>query len=285
MYRVELYAEVRRSVYVEGLSERAAARRFGLARETVRKMLRYRVPPGYRRQQPIRCPKLDAFTGVIDQILHDDQPRPKKQRHTAKRIWERLRAEYAFTGGYTIVKDYVREKRLGGQEMFVPLTHPPGDAQADFGEALVVIDGVECKAHYLVVDLPHSDDAFVKAFSAETTEAFCDGHNAAFRYFGGVPRGIVYDNTKLAVAKILGDRPRQRTQVFSELQSHDLFDDRFGRPGKGNDKGYASHCTSLDGCDVDRCSRSQRLSPFHASRAGASGPGGSYRYWCLSLYA
>ena len=196
-----------------------------------------RVPPGYRRQQPIRCPKLDAFTGVIDQILHDDQPRPKKQRHTAKRIWERLRAEYAFTGGYTIVKDYVREKRLGGQEMFVPLTHPPGDAQADFGEALVVIDGVECKAHYLVVDLPHSDDAFVKAFSAETTEAFCDGHNAAFRYFGGVPRGIVYDNTKLAVAKILGDRPRQRTQVFSELQSHDLFDDRVGRPGKGNDKG------------------------------------------------
>ena len=69
---MELYAEVRRSVYVEGLSERAAARRFGLARETVRKMLRYRVPPGYRRQQPIRCPKLDAFTGVIDQILHDE---------------------------------------------------------------------------------------------------------------------------------------------------------------------------------------------------------------------
>ena len=82
---------------------------------------------------------------------------------------------------------------------------------------------------YLVVDLPHSDDAFVKAFPAETTEAFCDGHNAAFRYFGGVPRGIVYDNTKLAVAKILGDRTRQRTQVFSELQSHDLFDDRKAR--------------------------------------------------------
>ena len=234
---MELYAEVRRSVYVEGLSERAAARRFGLARETVRKMLRYRLPPGYRRTQPIRCPKLDAFTGIIDQILRDDQHRPKQQRHTAKRIWERLRAEHAFTGGYTIVKDYVREKRLGGHEMFVPLTHPPGDAQADFGEALVVVAGVECKAHYLVVDLPHSDDAFVKAFPAETTEAFCDGHNAAFRYFGGVPRRIVYDNTKLVVAKILGDGTRQRTQVFSELQSHYLFDDRFGRPGTGNDKG------------------------------------------------
>ena len=77
---MELYAEVRRSVYVEGLSERAAARRFGLARETVRKMLRYSVPPGYRRAQPVRCPKLDGFTGVIDQILGDDQQRPKKQR-------------------------------------------------------------------------------------------------------------------------------------------------------------------------------------------------------------
>ena len=77
---MELYAAVRRSVYVEGLSERAAARRFGLARETVRKMLRYRRPPGYRRGQPARRPKLDAFTGVIDQILREDQARPKKQR-------------------------------------------------------------------------------------------------------------------------------------------------------------------------------------------------------------
>ena len=127
---MEFYAAVRRSVYVEGLSERAPARRFGLARETVRKMLRYRLPPGYRRAKPIRCPKLDAFTGVIDQILTDDQQRPKKQRHTAKRIWERLCVEHAFTGGYTIVKDYVRRQKLGGQEMFVPLAHPPGDAQA-----------------------------------------------------------------------------------------------------------------------------------------------------------
>ena len=87
------------------------ARRFGLARETVRKMLRYRRPPGYRRGQPARRPKLDAFTGVIDQILREDQARPKKQRHTAKRIGERLRAEYGFTGGDTIVKAYVRAQR------------------------------------------------------------------------------------------------------------------------------------------------------------------------------
>ena len=234
---MELYAQVRRSVIVEGLSEREAVKRFGLARETVRKMLRYKAPPGYRRRQPVKRPKLDSFTGIIDQILLDDQQQPRKQRHTAQRIFDRLRDEYDFTGGYTIIKDYVREKKLGGQEMFVPLAHPSGDAQADFGEALVVIDGVQRKAHFLVVDLPHSDDAFVKAFPAETTEAFCEGHNAAFRYFGGVPRSIVYDNTKLAVARILGDGTRKRTRAFSELQSHYLFADRFGRPGKGNDKG------------------------------------------------
>jgi transposase len=156
---------------------------------------------------------------------------------TAKRILDRLREEHGFTGGYSSVKEYVREKKLTGQEMFVPLAHPPGDAQADFGEALVVIAGVQRKAHFLAVDLPHSDDAFVKAFPSETTEAFCEGHNAAFRYFGGVPRSILYDNTKLAVARILGDGTRKRTRVFSELQSHYLFADRFGRPGKGNDKG------------------------------------------------
>ena len=119
----------------------------------------------------------------------------------------------------------------------MPLAHPPGDAQADVGEALVVIAGVECKAHSLVVDLPPSDDGFVQAFPAETTEAFCDGHTAAFGYFGGVPRRIVYDHTTLAVARMLGDGTRQRTQVFCERQSHYVFADRFGRPGKGNDKG------------------------------------------------
>ena len=172
---------------VEGKSERAVAQEFGLARETVRKMLRYAVPPGYRRQQPPKRPKLGPWLGVIDAILEDDKKQPKKQRHTAKRIFERLRTEHAYTGGYTIVKDYVRQYTLRHQEMFVPLTHAPGEAQADFGEALVVVGGVEQKAHYLAIDLPHSDDCFVMAFPAETTEAFLEGHVQAFAYFGGVP--------------------------------------------------------------------------------------------------
>ena len=234
---MELYARVRREVYVEGKSERQVAREYGLARETVRKMLRYSAPPGYRRQQPAKRPKLDPWVGVIEAILEEDRRRPRKQRHTAKRIHQRLREEQGFGGGYTIVKDYVRLRRLSQREMFVPLVHPAGDAQADFGEALVVIGGEEQKAHYLVIDLPQSDDCFVMAFPAETTEAFLEGHNQAFAYFGGVPRTILYDNTKLAVVRILGDGTRKKTQAFSELQSHYLFQERFGRPSKGNDKG------------------------------------------------
>ncbi|HET6518916.1 MAG TPA: IS21 family transposase, partial [Geminicoccaceae bacterium] len=166
-----------------------------------------------------------------------DRSAPPKQRHTAKRIFGRLRAEHDFTGGYTIVKDYVRERRAHAREVFVPLAHPPGHAQADFGEAVAVIGGVAQTVQFFCLDLPHSDACFVRAYPAERTEAFLDGHNAAFAFLGGVPRSILYDNTRLAVARILGDGTRARTRAFAELQSHYLFLDRFGRPGKGNDKG------------------------------------------------
>ena len=207
MYKVDVYLRVRRAVMVEGKSIPEVSREFGLHRDTVRKMLAYSVPPGYRRQSPPKRPKLEPFTGVIDRILEDDLRRPRKQRHTAKRIFERLRDEYGFDGGYTTVKDYVREHRRQTKEMFVPLSHSPGHAQCDFGEALVVIGGVEQKAHCFVIDLPHSDGCFVKAYPSETTEAFLDGHVSALAFLGGVPQGILYDNTKLAVAKILGRRP------------------------------------------------------------------------------
>ena len=131
----------------------------------------------------------------------------------------------------------MRERRQRVREMFVPLSHGPGHAQCDFGEAVAAIGGVERKVHYFVLDLPQSDGCFVKAYPAETTEAFLDGHVSALAFLGGVPQSILYDNTRLAVAKILGDGRRKRTRAFTELQSHYLFEDRFGRPGKGNDKG------------------------------------------------
>ena len=237
MYTVELYGRVRRVCHVDGMSARAAAQHFGIDRKTVSKILKHSVPPGYRRARAPSRPKLDPFIGVIDQILEDDKRVIKKQRHTSKRIHARLRDEHGFTGGLTIVTDYVRERQRRTREVFVPLFHAPGHAQVDFGETLGVIGGVECKLHYFALSLPHSDAFFMKAYPAETTEAFCDGHTAAFAFFGGVPLSMLYDNTVIAVAKILGDGKRVRTRVFSELQSHYLFEDKFGRPGKGNDKG------------------------------------------------
>ena len=165
MKDVDLYLKVRHAVRIEGLSERAAARRFGIDPRTVNKMMKFSVPPGYVRKKPPAKPKLDPFIAVIDGILGDDKSRPKKQQHTAKRIFERLRDEHGFTGGITIVKDYVAGWRQRAQEMFVPLVHPPGHAQADFGEAIGVIGGVERKIHFFAMDLPHSDACFVVGLS------------------------------------------------------------------------------------------------------------------------
>ena len=237
MYTVDLYLRVRLACHVDGLSQREAASRFGIARETVRKMLRHSEPPGYRRRQPPKRPKLAPFTDIIDRILEEDRTVHRKQHHTAKRIFERLRDEHGFTGKETIVKDYVRERRLRRREMFVPLSHPPGHAQADFGEADAIIAGVKYRAHFFVMTLPHSDACFVAAYPAAATEAWLDGHNRAFVFFGGVPQSILYDNDKCLVSRILSDGTRQRTRAFSGLQSHYLFEDRYGRPGKGNDKG------------------------------------------------
>lgn len=237
MFAVEVYAAVRRFVFVEGHSRREAARVFGLSRETVLKMCRFSLPPGYTRKEPATKPKLGLLLPVIDAILEADRMVPVKQRHTAKRIFERLRDEHGFGGGYTVVKDYVRICRARGRETFVPLAHPPGHGQVDFGEAVAIIGGVRQKIHFFCMDLPQSDAGFVKAYPRETTEAFLDGHVSAFAFFGGVALSLLYDNLKIAVAKICGDGKREPTRAFTELLSHYLFADRFGRPGKGNDKG------------------------------------------------
>ena len=136
MYAVEVYATVRQLVFLEGLSRREVARRLGLSRDTVGKMCRFSEPPGYVRTKPVERPKLGPLVGAIDAILAADRSAPAKQRHTAKRIWQRLRDEHGFGGGYSTVKDYVRQARGRAQEAFVPLAHPPGHAQVDFGEAV-----------------------------------------------------------------------------------------------------------------------------------------------------
>jgi transposase len=219
------------------MSERAAARHFGISRESVKKMLSFSVPPGYRRTASIKRPKLDGFTNIIDAWLRADIGQHRKQRHTAKRVFERLRDEHGFAGGYTIVKDYMRGHRRRSREMFVPLHHPPGHAQADFGEAMVEIGGVEQKAHFFALDLPHSDACYIRAYPAATAEAWVDGHVHAFAFFERVPQSILYDNDRCLVARILSDGVRKRAKLFSGFLSHYVIHDRYGRPGKGNDKG------------------------------------------------
>ena len=130
---MNLYRKLRFAC-AEGMRQRAAAHHFGISRDSVQKMLAFSIPPGYRRTAPVKRPKLDGLTGIIDGWLEVDREVHRKQRHTAKRVFERLRDEHGFTGGYTIVKDYMRERERRGREMFVPLAHPPGHAQADFGE-------------------------------------------------------------------------------------------------------------------------------------------------------
>src|ERR1700675_908201 len=151
MKGVELYAQVRYAVQIEGVSRREAARRFGIDPRTVAKMMAFSVPPGYRRRKAPARPKLDPFIGVIDRILEEDKSRPAKQRHTSKRIFERLRDEHGYAGGLTIVKDYVHACRPRQRGVVVPLRHDPGHAQADFGEALAVIGGVERKIHFFAM--------------------------------------------------------------------------------------------------------------------------------------
>jgi hypothetical protein len=125
MHTVEQYAAVRQFVFVKGGSRREASRVFG----TIKKMCAFSAPPGYVRKAPVRRPKLGAFVTIIDAILAADVTAPAKQRHTAQRIFERLKAEHGYAGGYSAVKEYVREARAQAQETFVPLAHPPGHAR------------------------------------------------------------------------------------------------------------------------------------------------------------
>jgi transposase len=234
----ENWAEIRRRVLVDGLSKRAACRQYDIHWDTLRKILEHPEPPGYRRTTPRPRPKLDPFLPVLHRILEDDRKAPRKQRHTARRIFERLRDEHGYTGGLTVVKAAVAAWRTRSAEVFVPLAHPPGEAQVDFGTAEVVLDGQPTTVALFVMTLPYSDAFFVSAFPRECTEAFLVGHVRAFEFFGGVPRRISYDNSRVAVARITGSRSRKVTDAFLRLKSHHLFEDHFCLVRRPNEKGH-----------------------------------------------
>jgi len=234
---MEKWVEIRRRVCNGEISKRAACSEYGIHWETLEKILTHTEPPGYRLTKR-RKSKLEPFLPIIDEILKSDRQVHRKQRHTAKRIFERLRDEHEYDGGETIVKDAVRARKQQHREVFLPLSHRPGEAQVDFGFADIYLNGELTKVALFVMTLPYSDAVYVQAFPRECTEAFQEGHKRAFEFFGGVPARISYDNTKIAVGQIVGNRERKVTQEFLRLKSHFLFEDHFCLVRRPNEKGH-----------------------------------------------
>jgi len=234
---MDQWIEIRRRVLNGELSKRAACVEYGIHWDTLTKILTYSEPPGYRLTKP-RPSKLEPFLPVIHEILENDRTVHRKQRHTAQRIFDRLRDEHDYTGGVTIVKEAVREWRESNREVFLPLSHPPGEAQVDYGFADVVLNGETVKVALFVMTLPYSDAIYMQAFPRECSESFLEGHKRAFEFFGGVPVRISYDNTKVAVGRITGNREREVTAEFQRLKSHFLFEDHFCLVRRPNEKGH-----------------------------------------------
>ena len=240
--RVELFAQIRRDARVEGLSVRGLARRHRCGRATVRMALANAVPPP--RKTPVRSsPRLEPFKKAIDAMLVSDVDAPRKQRHTARRIHNRLIDEYGATQlSYSTVRDYVRVRRAqidvaAGRrvEVFVPQQHTPGqEAEVDFGEVWVVLAGVKTRFWMFVFRLSHSGKAIHRVYPTGGQEAFLEGHIEAFRVLGGVPiRHIRYDNLTSAVARVVFgyDRRRVENSRWVLFRSHYGFDAFYCQPG------------------------------------------------------
>jgi transposase len=235
------WAEIRRRVLVDGLSKRAACRDYDLHWSTLEKILSCDEPPGYLQAGRRVKPKLGPFLDLIHQILEADRTAPPKQRHTAARIYHRLRGEFGYRGGPSVVGDAVRAWRQRNAQVFVPIEHGPEEAQADFGHADLVVAGQPVKAAFFVMTLPVSNALFCCLFPRECAESFLEGHVRAFAFFGGVPRRITYDNTRIAVSRIIRRRGGTLTETFERLKSHYLFDSHFCLVRRPNEKGHVEN--------------------------------------------
>jgi transposase len=234
---MERWSEVRCLVLTGKLSKRRACEKYELHWDTLQKMLQHEEPPGYRKQRERTKPVLGPYVAMIHEILEADKSAPPKQRHTAKRIFERL-CEKGYCGGRTVVQEAVRRWQQRSAEVFMPLAHPPGEAQVDFGEATVLYRGQARKVAMFVMSLPFSDAVFCQIFPRECTETFQEGHRRAFEFFGGVPKRITYDNTKIAVVKVIQKRGGEFTREFLRLKSHYLFEYHCCLVRRANEKGH-----------------------------------------------
>jgi hypothetical protein len=228
---VEVFEQIRRDHEQQGLSVRALAKRYGVHRRAVRQALEDAVPPP--RKTPVRqAPKLEQAKPTIDQWLGEDLGAPRKQRHTAQRVWQRLVDEHHMTElSYSTVRDYVARRRpqvalerddLLAERAFVPQSHQPGqDAEVDFADLWVRLDGEPTKWFLFTLRLSCSGKAVHRVFCSQGQEAFLEGHQYAFEVLGGVPVGqIRYDNLKSAVSRVLFGRNRTESQRWIAFRSH-----------------------------------------------------------------
>jgi transposase len=235
---MEKWSRIRRDVLAGGMSRREACKKYDRNFRTIQKILNREEPPDHRKKTERNKPVIGPFIPIIHEILEADKKSHHKQRHTGKRIFERLRDEHGYTGKVTVVRDEIRRYKQSTAEVFMPLSHPPGRAQFDFGEAKAVYRGRHIKVMFCVMSLPYSDTFFCQAFPRECTETFQAGHVRAFEFFGGVPKRISYDNSKIAVAKIVGRRGKTPTREFLRLQSYYLYDHHFCLVRRPNEKGH-----------------------------------------------
>ena len=234
--RVELFEQIRRDRREEKLSIRELADKHHVHRRTVRQALVNAMPPprkGYPRRPR---PAVEAYVELIDDWLLKDREVPRKQRHTARRVWQRLVAEHGATLAEVTVSRHVARRKvelgLDRVEVAVPQTHAPGaEAEVDFGEFYATVGGVWMKVWMFVMRLSHSGRAFHVAFATQAQEAFLQGHVLAFAHVGAVPGRIRYDNLKPAVLRVLKGRDRAESERFIALRSHYGFDSFFCRPG------------------------------------------------------
>jgi transposase len=234
--KVELFEQIRRAHAREGLSIRELSRRFGVHRRDVRAALVSAVPPPRKPSPPREAPALGPWKQVIDGWLEADQMAPRKQRHTARRVWERLVDEHQADVAESTVRRYVGEARrrqaFPVMEVMVPQRHPLGEeAEVDFGDISVYIDGILTVVHLFVMRLSASGQAFRRAYLNEAQEVFLDGHVRAFEAFGGVPGTVRYDNLKAAVVRVMKGRDRTESERFVALRSHYGFESFYCRPG------------------------------------------------------
>lgn len=242
MLSVADYDKIRRRVRNEGESQREVSRNLGHSRHTIKKALDHASPPGYRRTKPVDRPVIEPVHELIDTWLEKDKKCLKKQRHTAKRIFDRLGDEYDFKGSYSAVQRYVALKKSTEGETFYPLVFDPGEeAQVDWGEARVIVNGEEQKVYLFCMRLCFSTVCFVYAYLRMNLESFLDGHRRAFSFFGGVPLRAAYDNLKTAVIHVGRGRERTLNETFCIMKSHYLFETRFCNVASGWEKGHVEN--------------------------------------------